>query len=116
MFTTNVYSKVLTMSIFGIDAYFDVIVEKITTKTPAWILDQNVDTFDVVTRDSGKVRITVKPTDKFHNALHDYETLSVVMDVDLARKVVIAIRDESYDHMWFVKDLVNYADKHGEII
>lgn len=110
------YVKVLTLSIYAIDAYFDLVVE--TERGIAHAMDQDrfCDAYNVYDVETGKIRLTVIPTDKYHNAFKDYETFSVVLDKDLARAVVKAIRDDEDDKMWFTKDRLSYAATHGEII
>ena len=110
------YVKVLVLSIYAIDAYFDLVVETQRGKVHAMDIDPMCDAYNVYDVDTGKVRLTVIPTDKYHNAFKDYEAFSVVLDKDLAREVVKAIRDAEDDKMWFTKDRLSYAATYGEVI
>lgn len=113
MFTSIFYKKVLIMSIYGSDAYFDVIVESELEKSPAWTMDKNCDATNTVVRNTGKVRVSVVPTDKFHNVFEDYEVLSVILDADVARKVIMSIKEDADDKMWYTKDRLSCAAKHN---
>lgn len=110
------YEKVLTMSIYAEDAYFDITVEVEREKVPAWTEDKNCDAHNIIHRKTGKVRVTLTPTDKFHNNFMDYETLSVIMDVAVARELVRTIKADGEDKMWFTKDRISFAAKYGKII
>ena len=115
-FRSIYYVKVLVMSICALDAWFDLTVETIRGKVHAMDIDPMCDAYNVYDRDTGNVRVTVTPTDKFHNYFDDYESLSVVLDKNLARELVKRIRDNDDDKMWFVKDQLSYAAKYGKVI
>lgn len=108
--------RVLTVTITGADAYFDVIVEEEWCEYPLWEIDHNCDSFNKVNEKTGKAYVSVIPTDKFHNVNNDYETLTEVLPVDLARKVIVDILNDDNDLMWFTKDRIRYAAKHGDTI
>lgn len=116
MYRSIYYVKVLVLSIYAIDAYFDLIVETERGKVHAMDLDPMCDAYNVYDVETGKTRLTVVPTDKYHNAFEDYESFSVVLDTALAREVVKAIRDDDDDKMWFTKDRLSFAATHGKLI
>lgn len=109
-FTKNV----LTLSIYGKDAYFDVKVDVEYGRFSAMDRDPMCDAYNMYTEKTGKVYITVIPTDPFHNAFNDMESYSVRLDTELAREVVTNIRDDDDDAMWFTKDRLSYAAKYGK--
>ena len=116
MFRSKNLVKVFSMSVEAVDAYFDITVEKIIEKVHAMDLEPMCDAYNVYTKDTGKVRVTVTPTNRFHNYFEDYKTLAVDINKDLARKIVKHILDNNENKMWFVKDQLSYAAKHGELI
>lgn len=116
MHATVYYINVLVLSIFGLDAYFDITVETEMEKFPAWMEGKNCDAHNVVHRKTGNVRVTLKPTDKFHNVFEDYETLSVVMPAGVARDLIRTIKMDGEDKMWFTKDRINYAAKYHKVL
>lgn len=113
---TFYYKKTLTMSIYADDAYFKILVEKEYEEFPAWAINHNCDSFNTVAEETGKIRITVTPSNNFNNRFDDYETLVVELPIELARDVIAAIRDDDNDSMWFTKDRLNYAAKYGKVI
>ena len=110
------YKPVMTMSIYAEDAYFDIFVEQKYVRCNAMDLNPMCDAYNVYNIKQDEVRITVKPTDKFHNYFEDYETLTVELPVELGRQVIAAIRDEEDDKMWFTKDRLCYAAKYGKVL
>ena len=108
--------KVLTVSIYGEDAYFDIIVEEEWYECPLWEIDPNCDSSNIIADKTGKVWITVVPTDKFHNVDSDYNILSELLPTELGRKVINDILNDENDLMWFTKDRISYAAKHGTTI
>lgn len=113
----EVFTKpVLTLSIYGKDAYFDVKVDVEYGRFSAMDRDPMCDAYNMYTEKTGKVKVSVIPTDKFHNCFSDYETCSVYVDTEIARELIAAIRNDDDDSMWYTKDRLSYAAKYGKVI
>ena len=111
----EVFTKpVLTMSICGKDAYFDVKVDVEYGRFSAMDRDPMCDAYNIYTEKTGKVYVTVIPTDPFRSALNDMESYTVCLNTELAREVIANIRDDEDDAMWFTKDRLSYAAKYGK--
>ena len=63
----------------------------------------------------GKQQITIVPTSR-PNYFKDYSELSVELDNELAAEFELALREEPDMVMWFAKDMLSYANKHGKLI
>lgn len=111
------YKTATKLSVYAEDAYYDIIVDEKYVSGKAWELDRMNDTNMSFVRKEGKVRITITPTDKYHNTFEDYNNLEAELDVELARKLFLEILNA--DHviaMWFAKDMLSYAAKTGKLI
>ena len=114
------YEKVLEIDCrpeagFG-EAYFKVIVETEYRTVKVWEINRMCDSFTTFSKKTGKQRITVVATDKFHNMNDDFKPFVVELDTELARKVIAVIINDEKDLLWFTKDRLSYAAKHGEVI
>jgi len=111
----KVFAKpALTLTICGKDAYFDVKVDVEYGRFSAMDRDSMCDAYNMYVEETGRVYITVVPTDPFHNYFNDMESYSVRLGAELAREVIANIRDDDDDAMWFTKDRLSYAAKHGK--
>lgn len=111
----EVFTKpALSLSICGKDAYFDVKVDVEYGRFSAMDRDPMCDAFNTYTEKTGKVYITVVPTDPFHNYFNDMASYSVRLGAELAREVIANIRDDDDDAMWFTKDRLCCAAKYGK--
>ncbi len=114
------YKKVLEIDCrpetdFG-EAHFKVIVETEYRTGKVWEINPMCDSFNTFIEKTGKQRISVVATDKFHNMNDDYEPFVVELDTELARKVIAAIINDEKDLLWFTKDRLSYAAKYGDVI
>jgi hypothetical protein len=115
---TKLYKKVLTIDCRPerADAYFKFEVETEYERGYIWELDSMCDSHNTFCRKTGRQLITVMATDAYHNVYNDDEPFSVLLSDELAREVVRTILDDEQDSLWFTKDRLSYAEKHGKII
>ena len=115
---TNFYEKVLTIDCRPerADAYFKVEVETEYEKGYIRELDPMCDSHNTYCRKTGRQLITVIAIDRYHNVYDDDNPFSALLNDELAREVVRAILDDEQDSLWFTKDRLSYAEKHGKII